>query len=65
MALAARISSLSALVAAVATPVLALRLDGLPMALVTGFMAVLILIRHHANIRRILDGTEPKIGRKS
>jgi len=25
---------------------------------------VLILIRHHANISRLLAGTEPKIGRK-
>lgn len=60
-----RISSLSALVAAVLTPALAWWLDGAPMAAVTGFMAVLILIRHHANIRRILAGSEPKIGKKA
>ena len=28
------------------------------------FMAVLIFIRHHANISRLLAGTEPRIGRK-
>ncbi|MBL3567599.1 glycerol-3-phosphate acyltransferase, partial [Rhodovulum sulfidophilum] len=28
-------------------------------------LAVLIFIRHHANIRRLLTGTEPKIGRKT
>ena len=28
-------------------------------------LAVLVIIRHHANIRRLLDGTEPRIGRKS
>lgn len=60
-----RMSSLSALVAAVLTPLVALWLDGPRMALVTGFMAVLIVIRHHANIRRIVDGTEPRIGKKS
>lgn len=60
-----RISSLSALVAAAMTPFVALWLDGSRMALVTAFMVVLIFIRHHANIRRILDGTEPRIGKKS
>lgn len=64
-AVVTRISSLSALVAAVLAPLVALWLDGARLALVTGFMAALILIRHHANIRRILDGTEPRIGKKS
>ena len=63
-AAAGRISSLSALVAAALTPALAWWLDGPRMAVVTGFMAVLIFIRHHANIGRILAGTEPRIGRK-
>jgi glycerol-3-phosphate acyltransferase PlsY len=27
-------------------------------------LAALILIRHAANIRRLIAGTEPKIGRK-
>ncbi|ABL70640.1 glycerol-3-phosphate 1-O-acyltransferase PlsY [Paracoccus denitrificans] len=64
-ALAGRISSLSALVAAALTPCLALWLDGARMAAVTAFMAVLIFIRHRTNIARILAGTEPRIGRKS
>ncbi|WP_134678559.1 glycerol-3-phosphate 1-O-acyltransferase PlsY [Paracoccus ravus] len=59
-----RISSLSALVAAAVTPLVALWLDGAPMAAVTAFMAVLIFIRHSANMARILAGTEPRIGRK-
>lgn len=63
-AAAGRISSLSALVAAALTPAFAWWLDGPRMAVVTGFMAVLIFIRHHANIGRILAGTEPRIGRK-
>lgn len=63
-ALVTRISSLSALVAAALSPVIALWLDGPRLALVTGFMAVLIFIRHSANIARIRAGTEPKIGKK-
>ena len=55
---------LLALVAAALTPAFAWWLDGPRMAVVTGFMAVLIFIRHHANIGRILAGTEPRIGRK-
>jgi len=64
-ALAGRISSLSALVAAAVTPFLALWLGGPRMAAVATFMAVLIFIRHRANIARILDGTEPRIGGKA
>lgn len=64
MALVMRISSLSALVAAALSPFIALWLDGWPLALTAGFMAVLIFIRHRANIERIMAGTEPKIGKK-
>ena len=63
-ALVSRISSLSALVAAALTPFIAWGLDGSRMALVAGFMAVLIFIRHRANITRIMAGTEPRIGKK-
>ena len=64
-ALVTRISSLSALVAAALSPLVALWLDGPRLALVVAFMAVLIFIRHRANIARIRTGTEPKIGKKS
>lgn len=64
-ALLTRISSLSALVAAALSPLVALWLDGPRMALVAAFMAVLIFIRHRANITRIKSGTEPRIGKKS
>ena len=64
-AAAGRISSLSALVAAALTPALAWWIDGPRMAVVTGFMAVLIFIRHRTNIARIRTGTEPRIGKKS
>ncbi|HMQ42547.1 MAG TPA: glycerol-3-phosphate 1-O-acyltransferase PlsY [Paracoccus sp. (in: a-proteobacteria)] len=59
-----RISSLSALVAAASAPVLALLLGRGQVALAALFMAALIFQRHHANITRLLGGTEPKIGRK-
>ncbi|CAM3340127.1 glycerol-3-phosphate 1-O-acyltransferase PlsY [Paracoccus nototheniae] len=59
-----RISSLSALLAAALTPVLAWGLGRGDIAAVTAFMAALIFLRHHANIRRLLSGTEPRIGRK-
>ncbi len=59
-----RISSLSALVAAALTPLYA-ALTGRPeLVLLTILLAVLIFVRHHENIRRILSGTEPRIGRK-
>ena len=64
-ALVTRISSLSALVAAALSPLVALWLDGARLALVVAFMAALIFIRHHANIARIRTGTEPRIGKKS
>ena len=66
-----RMSSLAALIAAVMAPLLALLplpLMGLPapapiiaLAVAT---AVLIWIRHHENIARILKGAEPRIGAK-
>jgi glycerol-3-phosphate acyltransferase PlsY len=34
------------------------------MVLLSAFMAVLIYIRHHQNISRLLKGQEPKIGAK-
>lgn len=59
-----RISSLSALLAAALAPVFAWGLGRTDIAAVAAFMAVLIFIRHHANISRVLAGTEPRIGRK-
>lgn len=59
-----RISSLSALLAAVLAPAFAWGLGRPDIAAAAAFMAVLILLRHHANIRRLLAGTEPRIGRK-
>jgi glycerol-3-phosphate acyltransferase PlsY len=67
-----RMSSFAALVAALASPLLALLplpLAGLPasgpvLALAVA-SALLIWLRHHENIARILRGTEPRIGAKA
>jgi glycerol-3-phosphate acyltransferase PlsY len=63
-ALAFRISSLAALIALTVSPLLMLALADGPRALLAGLLAALCIARHHANIRRLLAGTEPKIGRK-
>jgi len=62
MAAVLRYSSLSALVAAAVTPLAAFWIapDFAPMA---AGMALLIFIKHRANIVRLWDGTEPKIGK--
>lgn len=60
-----RISSLAALVAAALAPVWAMLL-GLPqVAALALCLAVLIGLRHQANIARLIAGTEPRIGKKS
>lgn len=59
-----RISSLSALVAAVLSPVFAILTGNPAVGMVAAVMALLILIRHDANIRRMIAGTEPRIGKK-
>ena len=58
-----RISSLSALTAAALAPLYAFLLHQSRATLVLAlFMAVLVFIRHHANIARLLKGEEPRIG---
>jgi len=56
-----KFSSLAALIAAAATPVV---LFALAFAIAALVMAILIYIRHKANITRLLSGAEPKIGAK-
>ncbi len=60
-----RLSSLSALVAAAATPIYAVLL-GLPRewVLASGIMSLLLIWRHKSNIRNLLAGKEAKIGSK-
>jgi acyl phosphate:glycerol-3-phosphate acyltransferase len=62
VAVATRLSSLAALVAAGLNP-LWLALIGPPHAVWLGLaLAALVFVRHHANISRLIAGTEPKIG---
>ncbi len=57
-----RFSSLAALAAALAAPGYALWLADWQRMELAAICAVLIFVRHHANIRRLLKGEEPRIG---
>jgi glycerol-3-phosphate acyltransferase PlsY len=59
-----RISSAGALAAFACAPVAAWALGEWPLALFAVVIALLVFIRHEPNIRRMLAGTEPKIGSK-
>jgi glycerol-3-phosphate acyltransferase PlsY len=60
-----RYSSLAALVAVAAAPVISwFLLADLQMVQLTGALALLVWLRHHENIRRLLSGQESKIGGK-
>lgn len=60
-----RFSSLSALVAAILSPVYMLIFYHWHGALLVAILAALIIFKHRANIARLRDGSEPKIGSKS
>lgn len=70
-----RLSSLSALIAAALSPIYLYGLMFMPLfddiyfgdlqrIELASFMAILIFIRHHENIRRLVQGQEPRIGKK-
>ncbi|MBE0453710.1 glycerol-3-phosphate 1-O-acyltransferase PlsY [Roseovarius autotrophicus] len=63
-AVATRISSLSALVVAVAAPLFMLIFGHGNAVVLAMALAAVILWRHRGNIARLKDGTEPRIGRK-
>lgn len=66
MAVVFRYSSLAALVASVAAPVLQWYLHGIsPMFYGVLVMSVLLIWRHEANIRKLLAGQESKLGQKA
>lgn len=59
-----RISSLAALVALALTPIYIASFGNPKQIYLIGLMCLLGWIRHHANITRLWDGTESKIGSK-
>lgn len=65
MALISRYSSLSAIVASILSPVYMHLFTGSPALVAMNFILALILLwRHAGNIKRLLAGTEGKIGQK-
>ena len=65
VAAAVRISSLAALISFALAPVIAAALADVMAVKLALVIAVLVFARHHANIRRLLAGTEPRIGQKA
>ncbi|WMS43408.1 glycerol-3-phosphate 1-O-acyltransferase PlsY [Acuticoccus sp. MNP-M23] len=60
-----RFSSLAALVAALVTPFVLVGLDEYQFAEVFGLLTALLWFKHTPNIRRLLSGSESRIGKKS
>ncbi|WP_394351561.1 glycerol-3-phosphate 1-O-acyltransferase PlsY [Paragemmobacter ruber] len=60
-----RISSASALAAAALSPGYLAFAGYSDMVILALLLAILVWLRHAANIRRLRDGTEPKIGKKT
>jgi acyl phosphate:glycerol-3-phosphate acyltransferase len=65
MAAVARMSSVAALVSFATAPVIAALLADATIVKLALVIAVLVFVRHHENIRRLLAGTEPRIGHKA
>jgi glycerol-3-phosphate acyltransferase PlsY len=64
LAFATRYSSLAALVATAATPPVLLALGAAPSAAMSVLLVILLWWKHRENIKRLLAGTEGKIGQK-
>ncbi|HWK45805.1 MAG TPA: glycerol-3-phosphate 1-O-acyltransferase PlsY [Stellaceae bacterium] len=56
-----RYSSLAALTALALSPLFAWAIEGWQVAAVAAFLAALVIVRHHENIRRLIDGSESRI----
>jgi glycerol-3-phosphate acyltransferase PlsY len=65
VAAVARLSSLATLAAFATAPVVALALEEFSVVKLAFTIAVLVSVRHQSNIRRLLAGTEPRIGRSN
>ena len=62
VAILSRYSSLSAIVAAVVTPIWLLTVGDYATAILAALLSVLLLFKHRANIHRLVAGDEPRIG---
>jgi glycerol-3-phosphate acyltransferase PlsY len=65
VAFLSRYSSLSALVASVATPVILFFTAGIVWAGMFAIMSAILIAKHHANIKRLMSGTETRIGKSA
>lgn len=61
-ALISRQSSLAGITAAITSPIFAWFVAGAALSLTALALALLLIYRHHENIKRLIAGTEPKIG---
>ena len=59
-----RISSLAGMSAAISAPVSAAFFGRIDLVLMLLALAMIVLWKHRANIDRLLNGTEPRIGKK-
>lgn len=64
MAVLFRISSLSAITAALLAPVFTFYFYHMHGAVLVAVLSAIVIAKHHANIGRLLRGEEPKIGKK-
>jgi len=62
IAFAQRFSSLASLTAAATAPIFAFVVQDLALAATAGLMSVILILKHWPNMRRLWNGTEPKIG---
>ena len=60
-----RISSVDGMAAADAAPVAAMIFGALDTAIMLAILAAAVLWKHQENIRRLIAGTEPRIGQKT
>lgn len=59
---ATRISSVSGMAAAISAPIVASLIDQMGLGYALLALAMIVLWKHRANIGRLIDGTEPKVG---
>ena len=63
VAFTTRYSSLSALVASALTPAILFFTSGVVWACMFALLSIILIAKHHANIRRLISGSESKIGK--